>query len=107
MKDPLLLTYTFEELMYEYHSVREHEIAILEKVEEDSDKIEEEKDKATMDWADQMEADELAAEAAAEAAAAAYPLKNKDNIKWMEEQIARDKEIHGEDFGEDTQIDFD
>ena len=54
MKDPLLLTYTFEELVYEFHSVHEHEKAIVERVKQEDDKIEETKEQATMDCSDQM-----------------------------------------------------
>ena len=104
MKDPLLLSYTFEELMYEFHSVRENEKAIVEKAEQETDKIEEAKEKETLSWVEQMEAEE-AAEAAK--AAAEDPSKNPANIKWMEEQLALDKKTFGEDFGEDLNLDFD
>jgi len=97
MKDPLLLTYTFEELVYEFHSVHEHEKAIVERVKQEDDKIEETKEQATMDWADQMEAEE----------AAENPAKDPANVKWMEEQLLKDKETFGEDFGEDLSLNFD
>jgi len=116
MKDPLLQTYTFEELLYEYHSIAEHHKAKLEKAEEETDKIEVEKEKAGLDWADQMEAEEAAEEAARVAKAAVAvptpavqppnPAEDPENIKWMEEQIQREKEIHGESFGEDLGLDF-
>jgi len=102
MKDPLLLTYTFEELMYEFNSVREEEKAILERAEQEGDKIEEAKEKATLDWVAQMEAEDAAAEAAAE-----DPSKSENNAKWMEEQLALDKATFGEDFGEDLNLSFD
>jgi hypothetical protein len=96
MKDPLLLTYTFEELMYEFHSMREHDKAAGERAEQENDKIEEAKDKAAQDWVDQMEAEEAAND----------PMKDPANIKWMEEQMALDKEMFGEDFGKDLSLDF-
>ena len=99
MKDPLLLSYTFEELMYEFHSVREDEKAIVERAEQETDKIEEAKEKATLDWVEQMEAEE-AAERAED------PSKDPANIKWMEEQLALDKKMFGEDFGKDLDLDF-
>lgn len=100
MKDPLLLTYTFEELMYEFHSLNEDTKAIQERVQQESDKIEEAKEKAALSWVDQMEAEE-AAEAATD------PTKDPENVKWMEEQLALEKEKFGEDFGEDLNLDFD
>jgi hypothetical protein len=99
MKDPLLLSYTFEELLYEFYSVREHEEAIIERVKQEADKIEEAKEEADLDWVARMEAEEAAAEAS-------DPSNNPDNIKWMEEQLALDKETFGEDFGEDINLDF-
>lgn len=104
MKDPVLQTYTFEELMYEFYSIRERKKAIVERAEEENDKIEEEKTKEAEEWANQMEAME-AMEAIENDAS--DPLKNPDNIKWMEEQMALDKEEFGEDFGEDLSLSFD
>ena len=110
MKDPVLLSYSFEELMYEFQSVKEHKKAQIEQAEQETDKIEEEKEQANNDWAAQLEAEEAAAEAAAEAEAAARikedPSKDPTNIKWMEEQIALSKEQLGEDFGENLNLDF-
>lgn len=99
MKDPLLLSYTFEELLYEFHSVREHEEAIIEKAKEEADKIEEAKEEADLDWVAKMEAEDAAQEAN-------NPSSDPDNVKWMEEQLALDKETFGEDFGEDINLDF-
>jgi hypothetical protein len=101
MKDPILQTYSFEELAYEFHSVREHKKVQVEYTEQETDKIEEDKDKQAQEWADQMEAEE-----AAEQLKAQDPLKDPSNIKWMEEQIAKHKEEFGEDFGDDVSLDF-
>jgi len=106
MKDPILQTYTFEELLYEYHSIAERQKAELEQVEEEADKIELDKEKVGQDWADQMEAEDAAKEAAEEAQRAADPSLDPDNVKWMDEQIQKEKEIHGESFGEDLNLDF-
>jgi len=99
MKDPLLLSYTFEELMYEFHSIHEHEKATVERVKQETDRIEDIKDQAVTSWADQMEAEEEAA--------AQDPAQDPANMKWMEEQLAQNKKAFGEDFGEDLSLDFD
>jgi UDP-N-acetylmuramyl tripeptide synthase len=104
MKDPVLLSYTFEELIYEFHSVSEDVKAAKERVEQEDDKIEEAKEKANSDWIAQMEAEEAAKEATI---ATMDPLKDPANLKWMEEQLALDKEKFGEDFGSDVNLDFD
>jgi len=95
MKDPLLLSYTFEELMYEFQSMREHEKAALEKTEQEADKIEEAKVDEAQAWADKMEAEEEN-----------DPAKEANNIEWMKKQIALDKAAFGEDFGDDIGVDF-
>jgi len=100
MKDPLLQTYTLEELLYEYHSIQEQKLAREEATEEEADKIEEEKDKEAQAWADRMEAEE------AEAAEVTDPSMHPDNIRWMEEQLRKEKELYGEDYGEDLNTDF-
>lgn len=102
MKDPLLQTYTLEELLYEFHSVQQQKLARTEAAEEENDRIEEESEKEAQDWADRMEAEEEEAEAAA----LADPSKHPDNVKWMEEQLRVEKELYGEDFGEDISTDF-
>jgi peptidoglycan hydrolase CwlO-like protein len=106
MKDPVLLSYSLEELMYEFQSVKEHKKAQIEQAEQETDKIEEEKEQANEDWVAQLEAEEAAAEAEAAARIKADPSKDPANIKWMEEQIALSKEQLGEDFGEDLSLDF-
>lgn len=98
MKDPLLATYTLEELVYEFHSTREHKKALAEQAEEQNDKIEEEKDKEAQEWADMMEAEEEGEHE--------DPSKDPDNVNWMEEQIAKDKELYGEDYGENLDLNF-
>jgi len=116
LKDPLLLSYTLEELLYEFYDKVERLKAEETRVEESTDRIEEEKIKENLDWAEQEEQRELeelrkAQESANEAAAAATnPADDPDNKAWMDEVIKREleiaKEIHGEDFGEDIEEDF-
>lgn len=119
LQDPLLLTYTLEQLLYEFYDRQERALADEEGRKDDEVKEEEQKDKANMDWAEQMEREELAQlKAKAEATAAGSPpetpevkkiedpTKDPENIKWMEEQIKLNKKIHGESFGEDIETDF-
>lgn len=94
LKDPILLSYSIEELSYEYHIHNEIEKAAEEQVNYEADKIEEEKEKAAADWAAQMEEEE------AQAAQA------KDDATWMREHIADSKSVFGEDFGEDLNVEF-
>jgi hypothetical protein len=111
MKDPILQTYTLEELAYEYYLVGEREAYKQEQASEEADKIEEVQQQAAMDWADEEEAleeAELAAKQAEEEAKQAYdPLKDPKNIEWMEAEMEKSKLIFGEDFGEDLNLDFD
>jgi hypothetical protein len=108
LKDPLLLSYSYEELLYEYYSKAEYVRAKNEQDEAESDRIEEEKRAAAEAWADEMEAEELAMEEAQRKKdqEVLEPWNDPDNIKWMEEQMALDKELNGEQFGEDLNIDF-
>lgn len=80
-----------------------------EALEQEDVKIEEAKDKAAEDWAEKMEREELEAEmraAAAKTPEEVDPTKDPENVKWMEEQIRINKQIHGDTFGEDIELDF-
>lgn len=105
LKDPLLLSYTLEELLYEFYDRIERQKAQEESLEQESDKIEEAKEKADADWAEKMEREEREAELREQAAelekAKSDPTKDPENIKWMEEQLRIGKQVHGETFGED------
>jgi hypothetical protein len=107
LKDPLLLSYTLEELLYEFYDKLERQKAAQEKVTKEADKIEEDKDKAVLDWAEAEEKREL--EEMEQHASKAFndPLKDPENVKWMREQIAKAKEVHGQEFGEDVELSFD
>lgn len=110
LKDPLLLSYTLEELLYEFYDRIERQKAEEERLERESDKIEEAKDKAAEDWAEKMEREEREAELRAQAAeleeAKSDPTKDPANIAWMEEQLRVGKAVHGETFGEDIDDKF-
>jgi hypothetical protein len=111
LKDPLLQTYTLEELLYEFYDKIERRAAEIERSESAEMQQEENKDKANLDWAEQMEREELeqlkAKAAAEEAARKQDPTKDPENIKWMEEQMRLAKTQFGESFGEDIEEKFD
>ena len=119
LKDPILLSYTLEELLYEFYDKAERRKVQEERLDEGTDKIEREKEQADLDWAEQEEKRELEAEKARQKNAANKPAQLKEdqpildptkdpaNVKWMEEQIAIAKQQYGESFGEDIEQDFD
>ena len=112
LKDPILLSYTLEELLYEFFDRIEREKAYKERIEQESDKIEEQKEKEALDWAEQEEKKELEAMKAAAAGKdgdgpSVDPTKDPANIAWMEKQIEEAKAIYGETFGEDIEESFD
>jgi hypothetical protein len=111
LKDPLLATYSTEELLYEFYDKIERRLAEEERVNSDADKIEEDKEKAVLDWAEQEELKEiesLKAQAGVHASESTQnPAEDPNNVAWMEEQIAKAKEIYGDTFGEDIHGEFD
>ena len=120
LKDPILQTYTIEELMYEYHTNKERKAAQSTVIEGDADKIEEAKEKADQEWADKMEqeeAREMAAKRAAaekkkaeaekkKAAEQQDPREDPENVEWMEQQIEKAKKEMGPEFGKDLKVSF-
>jgi len=103
LKDPLLLSYTTEELLYEFFDRIERVKAQEEQANKANDKIEEDKEKAALDWAQKEELKELKQELKL---AKVDPTKDPANIKWMEEQLQKAKTQFGEDFGEDINENF-
>jgi hypothetical protein len=109
LKDPLLQTYTLEELLYEFYDKIERREAELEREKEIDSASEEAKEKQDLDWAESMEKQELE-EMKAKAAKEDKkrdPAKDPQNIKWMEEQVRLAKTEHGTTFGEDIDESFD
>jgi len=109
LKDPLLETYTLEELLYEFYDRIERELAEQERTKKIDVKQEESKEKADLDWADKMEQEELEqmkATATVQEQKPVDPTKDPDNVKWMEEQIKLNKTQFGETFGEDLDVNF-
>lgn len=108
LKDPVLLSYSVEELLYEFYDRVERAKAEQERIHSESDKIEEDKEKAVLDWAEAEEKKELEAlkSKAAEASTAPDPTKDPENVAWMEKQLAKGKEAYGESFGEDIEEGF-
>jgi hypothetical protein len=108
LKDPLLETYTVEELLYEFYDHIERVKAAKETSEQESDKIEEDKERAALDWAEAEEKRELEAmKRDAKEAKSNDPTKDPENIAWMEQKLKEAKSFYGEDFGEDIEESFD
>lgn len=105
-----MLSYTLEELLYEFYDKIERRKAEEERIHSESDKIEEDKEKAVLDWAEleeKKELDALKAKAAnQESKPDSDPTKDPANIAWMEEQLAQGKKLLGESFGEDISEEF-
>lgn len=106
LKDPTLSLYTLEELAYEYYLVNETVKAEAEALDAQSDKIEEAKDQAAAEWADQMEAEEGKDEKEGEDNAPPDPSLDPANVEWMQQEIEKNKAELGDDFGEDLGINF-
>lgn len=108
LKDPLLKEYTIEELLYEFYDRIERDKAAEESAEQLDDKIEEAKDQEAVDWAEQQEKLELEEEARKNGEASQQSKPDEAaNQKWMQEQIAAQKKLLGDDFGEDTDFSMD
>lgn len=93
LKDPLLDTYTTEELYYEYMDKVEREKAAEKHTEQEHDRIEDEKNKQAVDWAEEEEARELA-----------ELKKQQEDAAWMKMQLEKEKELRGDDFGDDLSL---
>ena len=107
LKDPLLESYTFEELLYEFFDKSERQKAAEENVVKEADKIEEAKEKEVLDWAEQEEKKELEEmQRAAQKMKSENPAQDPKNIKWMNEQMETYKAVYGESFGEDIEESF-
>lgn len=105
LKDPLLESYTLEELLYEFYDKMERQKADSERVIKEADKMEDVKEKEVLDWAEEEERKELAE--LQKSTAAANPVQDPENVKWMDEQLSKYKEEFGEDFGDDIEETFD
>src|ERR1035437_6778621 len=103
LKDPLLQSYTLEELIYEFYDKIERRKAEEERSSSETDKIEEDKEKTVLDWAEQEEQKELetlrSKAAIEEDKVTQDPTKDPANVAWMEDQMKEAKEILGESFG--------
>ena len=100
LKDPILESYTLYELLYEYHDKAERINAIEAILDEETGKIEEEREQETLDWIEEEERKE--AEADAEKARKTEEAEKADE-EWMLKEL---KKEHGDDFGEDVSLDF-
>ena len=109
LKDPLLLTYTLEELLYEFYDYVERQKAQEEHDDGDDDRIVEQRRKQALDWAEQEEQRELAN--LKKELNTAEPKQegfkpSKDDLDWVNKQLDEAKKLHGESFGEDIEEDF-
>jgi hypothetical protein len=106
-----------EELLYEYFNYIEQEEFFKEETEQVDDKIEEDRVKANLDWADQEEKkdqEELAKNVSQDKEDNQSQINNEElseeDKKWMEECVKREieegKKIHGDTFGESIDEDF-
>ena len=93
LKDPILKTYTLEELLYEYYDHKEREDFSKEKQEEETDKIEEAKFDEALKWAEEEEARDSKKDSIPDIA--------EEDKKWMEQKIKED-----EQFAEDIVEEF-
>lgn len=125
LKDPVLQTYTFEDLLYEFHDSKEREAARLQSSSENSDKIEQDRLQESLDWAEQEELRELerfkAQQAKAAKAAEEKPAESgiyvpsPEDQEWMQKQmdneaaqlISKGKQDIADDFGDDLRGSFD
>ena len=116
LKDPLLETYTVEELLYEFYDRYFRELAAENQVNEVTDTIEAKRVQENLDWAEQEEKRELEAMRAQQTTAPkpaeepASPLDDPANKAWMEKVMQQELELAkqalGSDFGDDINEDF-
>ena len=90
----MLEQYSLYELIYEYNDKIERKNAQELAVDQENDKIEEVQEKQVLDWVEEEEKKEREAREAEQ--------KKKDE-EWMIEQL---KKEHGDDFGNDINLDF-
>jgi hypothetical protein len=84
----------------------ERQKAAEERVIKETDKIEEAKEKEVLDWAEQEEKKEMEEMRRAAQKATIDPTQDPENVKWMNEQIEKYKQVYGETFGEDIDESF-
>lgn len=104
LKDPLLQTYTLEELVYEFYDKVERNLAEEERAKAEEVSEEVGKEKEVLDWIDEEERKDAKKP---DAPTPPDPTKDPANVKWMEEQIKLAKEQLGDDFGDDLELNFD
>ena len=100
LKDPLLESYTLEELTYEYYDKIERQRATEEAIEEESDRIEDEALESNLAWAEEEEKRER------EEALRLLEEEKEANEEWMKQELEKAKKQHGDDYGEDVSLDF-
>lgn len=99
LKDPLLNSYNVYELLYEFFDKHEREKQRERRLEEETDKIEDDKRQKALDWADEQERAEM--ESAANNNNSQQ--RTDDQEEWMVQEL---KKQYGDNFGDDVNIDF-
>jgi hypothetical protein len=99
LKDPLLDSYTLEELLYEFHDIVHRKEAEEKEAKEVSDKIEDDKIDQTLAWAEEEERRE------AELAAQEEELNRKTGIK-QKSGTEMNNETFDNDLPEEINTDF-
>lgn len=106
----MLLSYTLEELLYEFYDRIERMAAEEERSVKAETLTEDAKEKEVLDWIaeeERKEAQGNAPKVQSDNKPPVDPTKDPANVKWMEEQIRLAKQHLGDDFGEDLELTFD
>lgn len=76
------------------------------RLEEESDKIEDNKLQESLDWAEAEEKKDLERMKAMMEAKAQDPMSDPANVEWVNKQLEAARQEYGEDFGDDIDMDF-
>lgn len=100
LKDPILDSYTIEELTYEYYDKIERRKAAEDAIEEESDRMEDEALESNLAWAEEEERKER------EEMLKQLEEEKEANKEWMQQELDKARQEHGDDYGEDIDLDF-
>ena len=100
LKDPILESYTLEELTYEYYDKIERRKAAETAVEQESDRIEDEVLEDNLAWAEEEERKER------EAMQQRMEEEKAANEEWMKQELEKAKQEYGDDYGDNIDVDF-
>jgi hypothetical protein len=106
LKDPILMQYSVEELLYEMMSHRHYDNDLNRQRQEEADRIEIEKYDEDVEWAEEMERLE-AEKLKQDTKPPTSPAEAPHNQEWMQQIIEEEKKKFGDDFGEDISFNMD